>query len=530
VGVATDGRRRRAWRGTSGWLAAALIAAGVASVTAGTSTAQLTAGPPNDGHYEYVFPDGGLYVYDMDHNQQLVQQVTDLPDTDGVRGVMFSPTTGILYISHGSDQTGGPGHLLAYDLATNSVLWNRTYSFGIDSGAITPDGKTIYMPTGENDPSGIWNVLNASDGTPIGTVQGGSGAHNTVVSLDGKYAYLAGRDASYLTVVDTATNEVLRQIGPLKRGIRPFTVNGTNTLAFTTATGVLGFQVSSITTGKVLYTVPIPGFSLPSGFPISAPSHGITLTPDEKQAWVFDAANDYVHVFDLTGLPASPPELVANIQLSSIAGNESPCAYDCTRDGWLQTSRDGRFVYVGDSGDVIDTKTYKLVATLPMLTETRKMLEIDWSGGVPVFTTTRQGLGYVTTLSGPPPSPPPPPTPPGRRTPAPVKSMTQSTRCQARSGSISCSDVITIGLPSALTAHTSRSTACSGTVQVTYRIGTGRRRHTAATSTSHLNSRCLAKSTARFAGQRRTRVHMSARFSGNRYLKPKTTSTSRRAR
>src|SRR5260370_34052411 len=79
-----------------------------------------------------------------------------------------------------------------------------------------------------------------------------------------------------------------------------------------------------------------------------------------------------------------------------MAGNESDCAYDCLKDGWIQHSKDGRFVYVGDSGDVIDTATRKSVITLPTLSNTRKMLEIDWQNGVPIFTTSRSGLGYVT--------------------------------------------------------------------------------------------------------------------------------------
>jgi hypothetical protein len=35
------------------------------------------------------------------------------------------------------------------------------------------------------------------------------------------------------------------------------------------------------------------------------------------------------------------------------------------------------------------------VARLPALQQSRKMLEIDWSRGLPVATTSRQGLGYV---------------------------------------------------------------------------------------------------------------------------------------
>lgn len=400
-----------------------------AALAAPASPAQATAGSAGVHHYEYVFRPGEMYVYDMDNAQQLVEHITGLPDVDGVRGVMVSPSTHILYISHGGDGGQfGTGSLLAYDLTTGNVLWNRSYPFGVDSGAITPDGKTIYMPTGENESSGVWNVLEAASGNPIGSITGGSGAHNTITSLDGRYVYLGGRQHNYLDVVSTAADRVVREVGPLEGDVRPFTVNGTNTLAFTTASEFLGFQVSSITTGQVLYTLPIPGFELPHGFPLSAPSHGITLTPDEQRLFVIDAPYDDVHVFDVSGLPARAPTLLASIKLSSIAGEESPCPYDCAKDGWLQASRDGRFVYVGDSGDVIDTRSLTIVATLAPLAQTRQMLEIDWARGVPVATSTRYGLGYVTEAAGQPASglAPAPPGSPSSRALAVIGALTIS--------------------------------------------------------------------------------------------------------
>ncbi len=347
--------------------------------------------------YEYVFPDGSMYVYDMDAGQRLIEHVA-LPDSQGVRGVVASPPTHTLYISYGGDGGGnGTGSLLAYDLLSGRVLWRRAYSTGIDSMAISSDGSRIYMPTGELDESGVWNVLDASDGHVIASIDGGAGAHNTVTGLSGRNVYLGGREHNYLEVASTATDRVFRRIGPLHGGVRPFTINGRETLAYTTATGFLGFQVSSISSGRVLYTQSFPGFGWnPATFSPSAPSHGISLSPDERQVWVLDAPNSYVHVFDVSGVPRRRPRLLANIRLAHPqTGEESPCAYDCARDGWLQHSRDGRFVYVGDSGDVIDAHTLQIVAYLPALRQTRKMLEIDWRGGVPVSTTSRQGLGYV---------------------------------------------------------------------------------------------------------------------------------------
>jgi hypothetical protein len=93
-----------------------------------------------------------------------------------------------------------------------------------------------------------------------------------------------------------------------------------------------------------------------------------------------------------------------------MTGDESPRLYDCSREGWVLHSGDGRFVYIGDSGDVVDTTTRKSIINLNTLYNTRKVLEIDWANGVPVFTTSRYGLGYVTG-GGPTPTPSPSPSP-----------------------------------------------------------------------------------------------------------------------
>jgi hypothetical protein len=364
-------------------------------------------------HYEYVCDDGTIYVYDMDRSHQLVRTIS-LPQTEsGIRGVTVDPASHRLFISYGGDGLGFYGSVLAYDLVSEQVVWTVHLNAGIDSGQVSPDGSRLYMPTGENTPSGVWNVLDTSNGAVVGTIQGGSGAHNTIASNDGRYVYLGGREYDYLDVYDTATGAV-RGVGPLKSGVRPFTVNAANTLAFTTATGFDGFQISSIATGKVLFTVSFG--PVPQGFPITAPSHGASLSPDEKQLYVIDSPNKQIHVYDVSRVAEGvAPSKLGTIAVAGLSGTESPCAYDCGRGGWLQHSLDGRFVYVGDSGEVIDTANRQVLTTLPPLLNTKKMLEIDWAGGVPVATSGRTGVGHVGSVPPPgivPPGPPPPPTAP----------------------------------------------------------------------------------------------------------------------
>src|SRR4051794_16487795 len=372
--------------------AAALLAVGLASVLA--QHALGDDGPPADArpqvasqgsqavhHYEYVFPDAEMDVYDMDDGHRLVEQKS-LPGIDRIRGVAMSPAGHALYIAHGGDSGDqGTGSLLKYDLVDERVVWDRALDTGIDSPAVSRDGSRVFMPTGERSTGGAWAGIDTAGGDVVGRIDGGTSPHNTVVSVSGRHVYLGGRNNNYLRVADTATDRVVKRIGPLRSGVRPFTINGRETLAYTTATGFLGFQVSSIRTGRVLYTV-TPGRRFkydPSTFEPTAPSHGISLSPDERRLWVMDAPNNSVHVYDVSRVPQRPPRKVADVRLPhSMAGDESPCNLDCLRDGWIQHSRDGRFVYVGDSGDIISGRTYHPIGYLETLHNTRDHLEIDW--------------------------------------------------------------------------------------------------------------------------------------------------------
>ena len=349
------------------------------------SPASLTATSKRVGHFEYVVTDHEIDVYNIDRANRPVQKLS-MPQVESPRGVVADPRTARLYISYGGQGgDSGRGSMLAYDLLRNRVIWQKNYDTGVDSIAITPNGRRIYMPVGEASGDGTWEIVDPATGAVTGSVIAGEGAHNTIASLDGAYVYLAGVDYPYLSVASTATNTVVQKIGPLRSGGRPFSINGKQTLAFTTAHDLLGFQVSSIKTGKVLFTVDVPGFSWDPKTYTRSPCHGIALSPDERRIYLIDTPNGYVHVFDVSKVPASAPQHLADIKLP-----HAP-----PYDGWIQVSRDGRYVYVGRAGDVIGTRVLKVVGYLPPLQSTADSLEIDWRRGKPVATTSRYGLGYV---------------------------------------------------------------------------------------------------------------------------------------
>jgi DNA-binding beta-propeller fold protein YncE len=349
--------------------------------------------------FVYVVQPGRMSVYNMgEPAAPVLAKTVELPETnEGVRGVMVAPSLHRLFITYGGDSDKFHGSVLAYDLATEKIVWNVHLETGIDSGSVSPDGKLLYIPTGELSEGHTWNVLSTANGEIKETIEAGKSPHNTVISPDGRYLYMGPRNDDYLWVLDLHTEE-MSKVGPLFAGVRPFTVNGSNTLAFTTATGLDGFQVSSVTTGKVLFTV--NAGPVPSGFPFTAPSHGIALSPDERTIYVIDSVNKDVGVYDVSDVGSgTPPKEITTIPVAGLntgaTEKESPCEYDCTRGGWLQESIDGSLLYVGDSGDVIDTATNKVLSHLGPLLNTKQSIEVEWSGGVPVATSTRTAVGQV---------------------------------------------------------------------------------------------------------------------------------------
>jgi hypothetical protein len=157
-------------------------------------------------------------------------------------------------------------------------------------------------------------------------------------------------------------------------------------VVFETRRGLLGVRVLDLRTKRPLYVTRFKGFTWNPRFGPDPPSHGLSLAPDRPELWVLDAPNSVVHVFDVSELPGRPPQRLEDIRLSKpISGDENPCQRACGRIGSLLHSADGRFVYVGDAGDVIDTRSREIVANLEALHNSRVQLEVDWVGGKAVF-------------------------------------------------------------------------------------------------------------------------------------------------
>src|SRR5208282_934736 len=169
----------------------------------------------------------GVLVFDIDRGHRFLRRIAfNGLGANGkplnVKGIAANARTARLYVTTLE-------HLIAIDLASERVLWQKSYEGGCDRLALSPDGKTIYLPSLEK---GHWHVIDAIDGRVLAKITTNSGAHNTIYGSDGARVYLAGLKSPVLNIAETQHHAIEKTIGAFSSVIRPFTINGSESLCF----------------------------------------------------------------------------------------------------------------------------------------------------------------------------------------------------------------------------------------------------------------------------------------------------------
>ncbi len=336
--------------------------------------------PAEERHFLYMgSPDAaqgdghsgnGILVFDIDHGHDFVRRIEIPMFVEGLRGMTANGPTHRLYYSTTNHGLG------CFDLETEKVLWERHYDVGCDRTSVTPDGSKIYVPTGwwYLAEDGGFMVINPENGDILRKLPAGAAAHNSITSLDGRFALL-GTDTT-LTVFKTADDSLVRQIKPVGEfGVFPFTIDSRSKFAYVCLGKHVGVDVVNLESGEVVCR------TLAGEAPIAHRTHGAALTPDESELWISDQVGKQIFVFDATQIPPRPKDRVA----LSAGGH-----------GWVCFSLDGKYAWCHTS-DVIDAKSKKVVATLkdergaPFASS--KFVEVDMDGGKVVRVGSEFGLG-----------------------------------------------------------------------------------------------------------------------------------------
>jgi DNA-binding beta-propeller fold protein YncE len=308
-----------------------------------------------------------ILVFDIGNAHRFIRRIPLWPagrgdDAEAVRGTAASARAGRLYIST-------TRRLAAIDLNTDKVVWEKSYEgHCCERAAVSPDGQTIYAPAFG---SAKWYVVHAATGELRSTIGVTGWPRQTTYSRDGARAYLAAWDSPLLSVSDAARHEIVKTIGPFSASLCPFTVNAKGTLAFANVDGLVGFEVGDLQTGLILDRVAAEGYDKDAAGQYECPSHGIALTPDERELWVADGVRNRLQVFDASVYPPVPR-----------TGVELPA-----QPRWIAFSHDGRYAY-SSTGDVVGARTKKIVGALEDLAgakvNSENFLEIDFVDGRPI--------------------------------------------------------------------------------------------------------------------------------------------------
>ena len=293
----------------------------------------------------------GIVVLDAANNYTFIKRIPtwEVPASSfplQVSGVDASPATQMIYVA-------ARGRMCAINLQTEKMVWDNAYDGnGFERPQVGPDGSFMYVGSNLKD---YWYVVNPTTGDLITKVYSPKSpdAHNLNLSLDGKIAFMAP-NGPIMGLADTTTNKLIKTI-TFPDHIRVFVVNHDASLIYSNLNNLLGFVIVDVKSGKIIQKVEVQGYGWPANWnvnprpriPHNCPSHGIALTPDEKELWLDDGLNNCIHIFDNTQMP---PKEVGMIKTTA-----GPY--------WITMGLDGKRAYIS-SGDVIDVKTHKIVGSL----------------------------------------------------------------------------------------------------------------------------------------------------------------------
>lgn len=310
---------------------------------------------------------GAIAVYDIDAGHRLLKTIPTVSGVHNIRGVAASAATGRLYVAY--SKSGGVGMIYCLDLATDRILWNRAVAPGVDRLAIAPDGKLLYVPTGEDNTEDHINIVDAASGDVVRKVRFSNRSHDAQFPLSGPlFQETKAEDGSgrFLYRVEPETYAVSR-IGPYSGILGPYAVDSASRYVVNDVGHLWGMQVADLKSGRIV-TASI------SDHPPGDPGllHGIGWRPDEQEVWQSSAWNDpQVFVWDMRE-PLAP----VLRQRLALRGNHG--------SHWLTFSILGDFAYIApekgsdQETEIFDARNHLRVGAIG---SSEDLLEVDFADG-----------------------------------------------------------------------------------------------------------------------------------------------------
>ncbi len=203
-------------------------------------------------------------------------------------GILASPDGRLLYITVETSN-----ELVKVDVASHQILGRVDVGPVPNEPTITKDGKYVFVPQRGGDQTAI---VDTESMRVVKFLSTGRAGHNSYTSAAGDRVYVTSMGDSMISVVDPVTLEIMRQIdvGDIPRTMA-FTKD--QSLAYMTLSNLTGFVTLDLATDKITHRLELP---TPEGTPVpplNTYTHGLLLTPDQRELWVGTYATDKVYAF-----------------------------------------------------------------------------------------------------------------------------------------------------------------------------------------------------------------------------------------
>jgi YVTN family beta-propeller protein len=250
------------------------------------------------------------------------------------------------------------------DTATGKILDTIPVTGKPNECAATPDGRYVGVPIRDG------NSVDIVDTTikKVVKVLPVREPHNCFNTGDPNHIYVSSMAGNEIDVIDLKTMEYSAKV-PVGGIPRPYAVTRDQQTLYTALTNLHGFVIADMASRKVVSKVelpPAPPLNCP--LEVNTPTHGLALTPDERQLWVTSLADGGVYVYDVATKRISPMIHVGRCP------------------NWISCSPEGQYCAVSNSDDddtsIIDAHTQRELARVKVGNGPKRLLVVKVPAGI----------------------------------------------------------------------------------------------------------------------------------------------------
>lgn len=262
----------------------------------------------------------------------------------------------------------GDNTLRIFDTSTGKLVSEIKLTGRPNQCAVTPDGKYVAVPIRDKDSV---DVVNVAQQKVVKTLPV-KAPHNAFNAGSNRYVFVSSMGEHAIKEIDLDSMDYSASI-PTGGVPRPYVITRDGRTMYVAESDLHGFVVVDIPENKVVRRVEMPAeHPTPHehpGEPINTLTHGLALSPDEKELWVTSLLDDAMYVYDVES-----QKFVAHLPV----GNGP---------NWVAFSPDGKYVCVSNAGDdnvsIIDVKARREVARLRVGREPKRLVAASVRGGEP---------------------------------------------------------------------------------------------------------------------------------------------------